>query len=541
MAAEVKPIPETVIGERLTVSPPTFRKCRNQILATIIVTIGSFGTGTVFGWSAVATDDLKKSGDFGSLSQENEISWVTSLAILGAFLAGPLAGFLMDRCGRRRSIIIFSLPFALGWVVMCSAWLSKPQGFYLLYIGRILTGICAGGYLVLIPTYIKEVSIDSMRGVLGSAMPLMLVSGILYTFTLGTFCNWALLSALCGVVPFLLAIGLCIIPETPRYLIVKNRRDEAVRSFKWLNSIESYEIAEAELDYICSTQSITSCNRNRSPKSNWKQLMTPPVAKPIYIILSVVFFQQFGGVNAVTLYTVEIFRGAGDFIQPHVATIIMAIVQVVFVILSMILVDVLGRKTLLIICNLIMGVSLFGLGFYFYMKEKGDGSEINLSWMPITTILTYIAAYSTGVGPIPWVLGSEIYNPEFRAESSTIMTSAYWIFGFIVSKTYENIKIGFRESGSFWFYGAFCLGGALFSLMFVPETKGKSSEEIIKHFGGETSSRHSGDGDANHNGGISDTGKFSPSLLYSNPDADTSINETYISNNGEIHKTALEI
>lgn len=123
---------------------------------------------------------------------------------------------------------------------------------------------------------------------------------------------------------------------------------------------------------------------------------------------------QTGGVNAVTLYTIEIFQLAGDFIQPHTATIILGVEQVVFVLVSMFVVDIVGRKTLLVSCNILMGVSLVGLGVYFYLKEKGDGSERTIAWLPVVTIYAYMAAYSAGVGSVPWVLASEIYNPDYR-------------------------------------------------------------------------------------------------------------------------------
>lgn len=121
-----------------------------------------------------------------------------------------------------------------------------------------------------------------------------------------------------------------------------------------------------------------------------------------------------GGVNAITMYSIKIFQQAGTFIEPHTATIILGVEQIVFVLISMFLVDVLGRKTLLVSCNLIMAISLAALGAYFHLKEKGDGDEEAIGWLPFVTIYIYMAAYSCGVGSVPWVLAAEIYNPEYR-------------------------------------------------------------------------------------------------------------------------------
>ncbi len=118
--------------------------------------------------------------------------------------------------------------------------------------------------------------------------------------------------------------------------------------------------------------------------------------------------------NTVTLYTVEIFKNAGDFIKPENATMLMGVVQVVFVLTSMFLVDVLGRKTLLVGSSLVMGICLGVLGAYFYIKERKDGKEKAIAWLPVVSIYTYMAAYGTGIGPVPWVLANELYNPDYR-------------------------------------------------------------------------------------------------------------------------------
>lgn len=117
-----------------------------------------------------------------------------------------------------------------------------------------------------------------------------------------------------------------------------------------------------------------------------------------------------------TLYTNRIFETAGNFVEPHIALIIVGVVQVVFVTAAMFLVDLLGRKVLLFWGGLIMGVSLIGLGTYFYIKEKNNGDESSIAWLPIVTVCTYLAAYSAGVGTIPWVLATEIFNPDFRGK-----------------------------------------------------------------------------------------------------------------------------
>lgn len=124
--------------------------------------------------------------------------------------------------------------------------------------------------------------------------------------------------------------------------------------------------------------------------------------------------------NTVTFYTVEIFRNAGDFIKPEDATMLMGVVQVVFVLISMFLVDVLGRKTLLVGSSLVMGICLIALGTYFHIKERKEGKEKAIAWLPVLSIYTYMAAYGTGMGPVPWVLANEIYNPDFRGMAKLV-------------------------------------------------------------------------------------------------------------------------
>ncbi|ODM94716.1 Facilitated trehalose transporter Tret1 [Orchesella cincta] len=459
------------LSRRLSLWRP---KKRATVLAVIVATIGSFCLGNVLTWSSpvLPQEDFKKKfPDIGNGS------WVASLALLGALFAAPVSGFLIAKIGRRRTMLFTAFPFSIGWFLIAFA-----PDLPVLYIGRFLTGFCGGAFTVSVPAYVAEVTEDRIRGTLAVAFILMLCIGILFTIVLGALVNWFVLSVVCGCIPIIFFFSMLCMPESPRYLVMIQKPTAARNALKWLRRASTKRYIEPEITKIES--SVTAANGKTNGGSSVKDLLKIRVLKPIFISAALMFFAQLSGMNGVSLYTVEIFAEAGTQMNASVASIIILATQALTVlVVPFVLVEKLGRRSLLIISEVVMCISLTALGTYFYLKDKNGGNPPDdLEWLPLVSLVAITIGYNVGLGPIPWVLTAEILPNHVKELASSCISICYWTLSFVAGKTFKDIKDVIGYSGVYWLSSGICLIGALFVLFFVPETKGRSTDEIQKLF-----------------------------------------------------------
>jgi facilitated trehalose transporter len=267
-------------------------------------------------------------------------------------------------------------------------------------------------------------------------------------------------------------------PETPLYLLSKGKSSEAQKSLMWLRGADSHEDIAEEL--ICIEASLE--NSINSDSATLKDLMKPSVLKPAFICLMLMLFQQFGGINGVTFYSVDIFKDAGTNINDNLSAIILGIVQVVFGFVSTVCVERLGRRILLTVSELGLTVSLFALGTYFYIKAENPESAANLGWLPLTSLIVYVMSFNFGVGPVPWTLMGELPPAHAKGFVSSLTTAFSWGLGFIITKFFKDMITTLTAYGCYWLFGAISFAGLVYCIMFVPETKGKSALEIQRNF-----------------------------------------------------------
>jgi len=450
-------------------SQPSFTPNRKpQILASLIVTIGAFSLGNALGWSSPALYDLKESGQLGELTKDME-SWIGSIVNLGGLVSGFVVGYGIDRVGRKSTLLLISAPFVFGWVL-----LALSQNFAMMLTGRFVTGFCGAAFTLVAPVYIGEIAEARIRGVLSAAVIFVLVCGILFTYVVGAFVSWVWLSMISATIPIIFVCCMIFMPESPTYLVAKGKDAEASKVLQWLRGASRSSQIEAELIKI---QEGMSENSRHSTK--WIDLLHPHNFKPTAISMMLMLFQQLGGINAVIFYSVQIFEASGTHINSNLAAIIVGTTQVIMNIVSIFLVDRAGRKILLIVSDAGMAISLFALATFFYMKEhSGDKPPENLGWLPLTSLIFYMITYNIALGNIPWIMMGEILPPHIKGFTSALASSFCWTLGFIVTKNFGYLSEALGEFTIFCIFGAISVGGSLFALFIVPETKGKSLDEI---------------------------------------------------------------
>jgi MFS transporter, SP family, xylose:H+ symportor len=420
-----------------------------------------------------------------SHSQESLKGYVDSVkgftissALIGCIIGGAMAGFISKSIGRRNGLIIAALAFSISAV---GAWNPEklnifgtlPVFSFVIY--RVIGGIGVGLASMLSPMYIAEIAPASVRGKLVSWNQFAIIFGMLVIYFVNLVIarrgnedwlvtegwRWMFFS---GLIPSgLFLVLLMFVPETPRYLVMKGKEEKALKVLKKISGENS---APEILKEIKDTLHETSI-----PWLSYGFLV-------IFIGILLSVFQQFVGINVVLYYAGNIFRNMGNSNDSSmIQTIIVGIVNLVFTVLAIFTVDRFGRKPLMIIGGVGMAISMLGLGLSFYFGKLGIGALIFM--------LTYTAAFAMSWGPVTWVLLSEIFPNSVRSAMS-IAVAAQWLANLVVSWTFpmlnDNVALTakFNHGFAYWIYALMGIISAVFIWKMVPETKGKTLEEIEK-------------------------------------------------------------
>jgi SP family facilitated glucose transporter-like MFS transporter 8 len=421
--------------------------------------------GTVLAWTSPVLPELQSANSTLPISPE-EGSWIGSLVAVGAIAGAVPAGYFADRFGRKLVILALSAPFLLSWILIVAA---KSVG--ILYVARLIAGFATGAISVVAPMFIGEIAESSVRGALGSFFQVMLTIGILYTYTVGAIADYTWLGILCGLIPVAFFITFLRVPESPTYLMKNYKTDGAKKSLQYYRG-SSYnvwkELQELEKDISESTKD----------KASIRDLVSSGgTRKALIISLGLMVFQQLSGINAVIFYSVDIFDAAGSTLNPNVAAIIVAVVQVVVTYTASAIVDRAGRRLLLLLSASVMGLCLAILGLYFHLKNKGN-DVTGIGWLPLMCVTVFIVMFSLGFGPLPWMMMGELFAPNVKGVASSIAVCTNWTLVFLVTFSFGKLIDGLGEHSTFWSFAVICGVATVFIYYLVPETKGKSLTEI---------------------------------------------------------------
>ncbi|XP_011309196.1 facilitated trehalose transporter Tret1 isoform X1 [Fopius arisanus] len=441
-----------------------------QVLAALTVSLGSMMVGFSSSYTSTALPSMNATAPFEI--DEQISSWIGSILPLAALFGGIIGGPLIEYIGRRSTILVTAFPFIGAWL-----FIGLANNFWLVLVGRGICGLCVGITSLSLPVYLGETIQPEVRGTLGLLPTAFGNIGILICFIAGTYLNWSHLAFLgaCLPVPFLLLMFL--IPETPRWYISKGRMKRARKSLEWLRG-KTGDVTE-ELSGIEKTH----VESERNAGSQLNALLQPKNIKPLAISLGLMYFQQFSGINAIIFYTVEIFESAGNSEDSNKSTIIVGIVNFASTFIATALIDRLGRKILLYISSITMIVTLAILSVFFYFKENMYDMT-SVWWLPLVGFIIYVIGFSLGFGPIPWLMMGEILPAKIRGPAASIATGFNWSCTFIVTKTFKDIIGLIGTSGTFLTFGVICILGLVFVIFVVPETRGRSLEEIERRLTG---------------------------------------------------------
>jgi sugar porter (SP) family MFS transporter len=391
---------------------------------------------------------------------------VVSVVLVGAAIAALGGGRLADRFGRRATLLLTAAIFVVG-AVLCAA--APTAG--LLIAGRVIVGLGIGLSSTTVPLYISEISPAKARGWQVSLFQLAITVGILaayivdYAFSGSRSWRWML--GLAVVPGLVLGIGMLLMPETPRWLARRGRPGEARRVLEKVRG--GGDVAE-ELREIEATLAVAE------ERGRWADLWSPAVRPALLIGMGLAMFQQITGINTVIYYAPTIIRSTGipSASGAILATAGIGLVNVLLTVVSMWLIDRIGRRPLLLAGTGGMVITMGALGLLFHSHVNGG----SLATLEVVLLMAYVASFAIGLGPIFWLLISEIYPLKIRGEAEGTAAATNWVFNFLVSLTFLTLVQVMGASDSFWLYGLLSVAAWIFCYTLVPETKGRTLEEI---------------------------------------------------------------
>lgn len=399
-------------------------------------------------------------------------SWVVSAVLAGGMVGPFVSGPLTDRLGRKKINIIASLIFVLGSIIVAVA----PSVTFLIG-GRLMLGLAIGIVASTVPLYIAELAPKESRGTLVTFFQLAITLGILLSYVVGYFYEgdpegwrsmfWA------GFIPAaILFVGMLFVPESPRWLIAKGRDAEAM---KVLESLRTPEQAQAE---FAETQQLMQSEK--SSQGNWGLFFSDRFRIPLLIGIGIFCIQQFSGINAIIYYSTDIFKKLFDNSTATLATVGVGVVNSLATIIAMPFLDKWGRKPVLYTGLIGTAICLAVVGLAFFMKDSlsADTQKIML----VGGTYTYIIFFAISLGPLGWLLISEIYPLKIRGFATSMGSFNHWFFDFWVAFSFPRLAAtGLGDNGGIFFiYMSVVLLGLIFAKKLVPETKGLTLEQIEK-------------------------------------------------------------
>lgn len=429
------------------------------IVASLGGLLSGFDTGVISG----ALLFINQTWDLSDYTQ----GFLVSSVLIGAVIGAGTNGILADMFGRKKIIIATAVIFIIGSILCALA-----PNIYVLILSRILVGLAVGIVNFIVPLYLSEVAPKQMRGTLVSLYQWAITAGILFSYVInGAFAsavyNWRWM-LFAGVAPgIVLLVGMSFLGDTPRWLVSKNRDEEAKKIYRKIEPNENADVAVAEIKETLKTEG------GSDKKIRFKKWMI----MPFVVGIGIMFAQICTGINTIIYYAPTIFKIAGFDSNANAiyATAGIGLINFLMTIIAIFFTDKLGRKPLLYVGLTGVMLSLLGLGCAFHFASILGAS---LKWVAVGSLAFYIICFAFSLGPVGWIIVSEVFPLKIRGLAMSLCTVANFAFNFFVVGSFPVLINRVGGAYTFWMFAFVSLLCIIFVYFFVPETKGISLEQI---------------------------------------------------------------
>ncbi|XP_041672808.1 solute carrier family 2, facilitated glucose transporter member 6 [Cheilinus undulatus] len=476
-------------GTPLLNGRPSEPKISNSklFLAVFAAVLGNFNFGYSLVFSSPVLPKLKSPDADPRLRMDtDQAALFGSIYSLGAAAGGLGAMLLNDLIGRKLSIMVSAVPSTIGYMLMAGA-----ENLWMLQLGRFLTGVAGGVTAASIPVYISEISHKKVRGALGSCPQITAVFGALALYALSLKVPWRWL-AVAGEIPALLMVVLLVfMPYSPRRLLSLGRDQQAERALRWLRGKHYDTLSElSAIKYSINTQG----------RASWSDLATPLYYRPILISVVMRFLQQMTGITPILVYLELIFSHSKVALEAKYDAAIVGAVRLLSVIVAASLMDKAGRKALLYTSSMLMFLSTLTLTMISHNADCARGLippnvTVSLDYsshnavgdaatglLPLISTMVFIFGYAMGWGPITWLLMSEVLPLAARGVASGLCVTVSWLTAFMITHAFTYLEDNYGLYVPYLLFMVVCVLCLLFNAVCIPETRGRSLEEIEEYF-----------------------------------------------------------
>ncbi|XP_011175705.2 facilitated trehalose transporter Tret1 [Solenopsis invicta] len=445
---------------------------RWEYLTTFNCSIISLCIGAIIGWDSPSSVKLM-APDSSIPATVSNVSTLVAMGAIGHILGPIINQLIVDRIGRKRSILFSGITSIICWGLITLA-----TNIWFLYLARLMGGLCLGQFMCVFTMYIGEIASPSTRGAGGTASTIMFNFGIFVMFVIGPYLSISAAAAIWLAVSVGFTITFWFMPESPYYLVMTNKIDEAEAALEKLRG--KVDVLE-ELQTIVRSM---SDERQRRKTGGIRKLMTTRASLRAFIIINIITItHQVGGFFLLLAYSRILFKSAElQIISDHTANIMLGAIQVVSATITIFLIDKLGRKPLILFSGLIAATSNFVIGIFFYAKEYLNADVSAYSTALLIAAMLLVFAFNCGLLPMQMIFMSEMFVTEVKALATCLLATASGCFAVIAAKAYILVAVTWNYGHSVPYLAFFAIVTVctILILHLSPETKGKTFVQIQK-------------------------------------------------------------
>jgi facilitated trehalose transporter len=475
-----------ILGSTVSVSnyeKKSFKNLIPQILAAILVSSFHVSIGISLAYSAILIPQLRENPEF-EVSKNAE-SWITSIIALTTPVGSLIVGFLMDRFGRLKTLAMASIPGFSGCVIM-----ALSQNVPMLIAGRGLIGFASAIGSNPAIVYMTEIARKDMRGSLISFAPALTSLGMVLTFIMGWFMNWRQVAWCTNIFIAIPCLVVFFIPESPAWLVSKNRIEDAKKSLMWINKYQpqienkTQTLAEMQLALLQKEHELKMIELSKRHESEvvtkFREFIKPTAYKPMLILIGAFFFQQFSGIFIFLCYSITFFQEVGSTMNPYFSSIFIGVVRFSMSMVNTYVLRTYGRRPLVMLSCVGMSICIFMSGLFSYLIKNGTTTA---TWVPVVFLLLFVVTSMIGLVPIPYTMTAELFPLEVRGVANSISTCMASLLMFVSLQLYPLLhELCNGISGAQIFFGLVTLFGVIYIYIFLPETHEKKLSEIEEYF-----------------------------------------------------------
>ncbi|XP_043465449.1 facilitated trehalose transporter Tret1-like [Leptopilina heterotoma] len=439
-----------------------------QYICTICVSFAVAGGGTFVVWTSSAFVYYESSESEISVTKF-QASWIYSIFFLGVIAGCLVVPFMIDRLGRKKLYLLFSLFQVIGWILIIFA-----RDYIIICLGRVCHGLAECALFDFISVYIAEIAEKRIRGKLGTMLKVAAFTGIFYAGCLGAFVSYQTMNLMCLLMPLMFLSTFPFMPESPYFCLMEGRDEEAgkilmkLRGVKNIQSVDFY-IQSMKIAIVESKERGNSFFDMFASKSNWKCLLILFLAKGTKML---------SGNSAMAGYTQNILSASGFELDPKFCAVIIYGFLLLASVIAVTFIDKVNRRTLFLSTGIICTGALTIIGFYFYLKDETTVNVSSFSWITMSGIILYYFSYCSGIGPISYIIAGELFPINVKGFAVNLGIIMENLCGFIIGIGFNAVNILVGHDGTFAIFALFCILGSIGIFFTMPETRGRSLEEI---------------------------------------------------------------